>query len=81
MPGHAEMLFQFRDTDPAMLAKLEAELEALVARGHARSVQGDHRERGQSTPQAMDAGFQDALERAAERMRPGCTCACRAVRA
>ena len=31
VPGRAEMLFQFRDTDPALLAALERELETLVA--------------------------------------------------
>ena len=31
VPGRAEMLFQFRDTDPALLALLERELETLVA--------------------------------------------------
>ena len=38
VPGRAEMLFQFRDTDPALLAKLERELEALVAEANARSL-------------------------------------------
>ena len=31
VPGHAEMLFQFRDTEPTVLARLDEELEALVA--------------------------------------------------
>jgi N-carbamoyl-L-amino-acid hydrolase len=71
VPGHAEMLFQFRDTDPAMLAKLEAELDTLVAEATRGPCSVTIAERGRSTPQTMDAGFQDALERAAERHAPG----------
>ena len=71
VPGRAEMLFQFRDTDPALLATLERELEALVAEATRGPCTVTIAERGQSVPQAMDAGFQDALERAAERHAPG----------
>jgi N-carbamoyl-L-amino-acid hydrolase len=71
VPGHAEMLFQFRDTDPVLLAKLDAEIEALVAEATRGPCKVTIAERGQSTPQAMDAGFQDALEHAAERHVPG----------
>jgi N-carbamoyl-L-amino-acid hydrolase len=71
VPGHAEMLFQFRDTDPAMLAKLETELEALVAEANRGPCTVTIAERGRSTPRVMDAGFQDALERAGERHAPG----------
>lgn len=71
VPGRAEMVFQFRDTDPALLAKLDGELEALVADANRGPCKVTIAERGQSTPQSMDAGFQDALERAAERHAPG----------
>ena len=71
VPGHAEMLFQFRDTDPAILAKLEAELDALVAEATRGPCSVTIAERGRSTPQTMDAGFQDALDHAAERHAPG----------
>jgi beta-ureidopropionase / N-carbamoyl-L-amino-acid hydrolase len=71
VPGGAEMLFQFRDTEPAMLAKLERELEALVAEATQGPCKVTIAERGRSTPQVMDAGFQDALERAAEKHAPG----------
>ncbi len=71
VPGRAEMLFQFRDTDPAMLAKLEGELEALVAEATRGPCGVTIVERGRSVPQTMDAGFQDMLERAAERHAPG----------
>ena len=71
VPGRAEMLFQFRDTDPALLATLDRELETLVAQAARGPCTVTIAERGQSVPQAMDAGFQDALERAAERHAPG----------
>ena len=71
VPGHAEMIFQFRDTDPAMLAKLDGELEALVADANRGPCKVTVAERGQSTPQSMDTAFQDALVRAAERHAPG----------
>ena len=71
VPGRAEMLFQFRDTDPALLATLDRELETLVAQATRGPCTVTIAERGQSVPQAMDAGFQDALERAAERHAPG----------
>jgi beta-ureidopropionase / N-carbamoyl-L-amino-acid hydrolase len=71
VPGRAEMLFQFRDTDPALLAALERELETLVAEATRGPCTVTIAERGRSVPKAMDAGFQDALERAAERHAPG----------
>jgi N-carbamoyl-L-amino-acid hydrolase len=66
VPGRAEMLFQFRDTDPAILAKLDGELEALIAEANRGPCRVTIVERGQSTPQAMDHGFQNALEQAAQ---------------
>jgi len=71
VPGRAEMLFQFRDTDPDLLAKLDSELEGLVAEATRGPCKVTIAERGSSTPQAMDPGFQDALELAAERHAPG----------
>jgi N-carbamoyl-L-amino-acid hydrolase len=65
------MPFQFRDTDPVLLAALERELEALVAEADAWACTVTIAERGRSVPRAMDAGFQDALEHAAERHAPG----------
>jgi len=70
VPGRAEMLFQFRDTDPGLLVSLEQELETLVAEANRGPCKVMIAERGRSTPQVMDAGFQDALEHAAERHAP-----------
>jgi N-carbamoyl-L-amino-acid hydrolase len=71
VPGRAEMLFQFRDTDQALLFALEKELEALVAAADAGPCRVTIADRGRSVPRLMDAGFQNALERAAERQAPG----------
>jgi beta-ureidopropionase / N-carbamoyl-L-amino-acid hydrolase len=71
VPGRAELVFQFRDTDPALLAKLDGELEALVAEATRGPCSVTIAERGRSVPQVMDAGCQDALERAAEVHVPG----------
>ncbi len=72
IPGHAEMLLQFRDADPATLERMEAELRAIVADANAAggcAVSLHALSRG--TPKLCDAAIQDALERAAERFAPG----------
>jgi N-carbamoyl-L-amino-acid hydrolase len=71
VPGKAEMLFQFRDTDQALLFTLEKEIETLVAQANEGPCRVTIAHIGRSTPRQMDTGFQDALERAAERHAPG----------
>jgi N-carbamoyl-L-amino-acid hydrolase len=72
IPGRAEMLFQFRDTDPTVLDRLAAELHHLVNEANARGPCPVEIELiGQSTPAVMDEALQQALERAAERRCPG----------
>ncbi len=71
VPGKAEMLFQYRDTDPATLAALEQDLEALVAEANLGPCRVTIADRGRSVPRQMDAGFQTALEQAAEKHVPG----------
>jgi N-carbamoyl-L-amino-acid hydrolase len=71
VPGGAEMLFQFRDADPARLTVMEQALEALVAEANAGPCVVTLANLSRSTPKVMDAAFQDALERAAERNAPG----------
>jgi N-carbamoyl-L-amino-acid hydrolase len=71
VPGGAEMLFQFRDADPARLGGMEQTLEALVAEANAGPCKVTLRNLSRSTPKVMDAGLQDALERAAEQNAPG----------
>jgi beta-ureidopropionase / N-carbamoyl-L-amino-acid hydrolase len=71
VPGKAEMVFQFRDTDPAVLARLDQELEALVAEVRHGPCKVSLIRTGTTAPAAMDAGFQDALEAAATAYAPG----------
>ena len=71
VPGRAEMLFQFRDTESAILDRLQAKLEALVAEANQGPCKVTIAERGVTTPSLMDEGFQKALEQAAEARAPG----------
>ncbi len=67
VPGRAEMQVQFRDTDTGILALFEARLNELVAEANARGPCRVAIEPiSKSTPAAMDAGFQSAIEVAAE---------------
>ncbi len=72
IPGGAEALFQLRDADPALLDRLDAELNDLIA-----AANRDGRcklELGvlsQSTPARMDERLMAALDIAAERHAPG----------
>jgi len=71
VPGHAEMLFQFRDTDPAMLDALERELETLVAEAAKGPCRVSLVRGSRTVPRPMDEGFQSALEDAAQHHVPG----------
>ena len=71
IPGAAEVAFQIRDADPAMLQKLETALESLVATANQGPCKATLHNVSRSTPSVMDPTFQDALERAAERFAPG----------
>ena len=72
IPGRAEILFQFRDMAPEVLARLDAALKRLVQ-------ESNRRERclavleplSLSTPVACDAAMQECLAQAAERHAPG----------
>jgi N-carbamoyl-L-amino-acid hydrolase len=71
VPGGAEMSFQFRDADPEVLRRLETALVELVAAANNAPCAVTLHTVSRSIPKVMDAGFQDALERAAERHAPG----------
>jgi len=72
IPGRAEALFQFRDADPAVLDRLEAELHGLVGQANRTGPCPIEIEvMGQSTPALMDESFQQAIEAAAEARCPG----------
>lgn len=71
VPGRAEMVFQFRDTDPAILDRLEREVDDLIAQANQGPCRVSAQDRGRTTPQAMDRGFQDTLDRVADARAPG----------
>ena len=72
IPGKAEALLQFRDADPAVLDRLDAEIHALVARANSTGRCKVSVERlSASTPALMDQRLQSALDQAAEMHAPG----------
>ena len=65
IPGRADMLFQIRDDDPAVIARLEAKLDSLAADFTARAPVGVTVERIRTgAPALMNGAFQDAIEAA-----------------
>jgi N-carbamoyl-L-amino-acid hydrolase len=71
VPGAAELVFQFRDTDPAVLDALEATMTELLEDTAKGPCTVSVTYRGTTAPSAMDPGFQAALQEAAERHAPG----------
>ena len=72
IPGRAEVLFQFRDVDRAVLERMEAGLRALLAESNRRercttSLEVIRR----SVPALCDPALMSALETAAEHHCPG----------
>jgi N-carbamoyl-L-amino-acid hydrolase len=65
IPGAAEMLFQIRDDDPAIIERLEGLLRSMAAEftAHGRCNVAVERLRT-GAPAIMDAGFQRAIEAA-----------------
>jgi N-carbamoyl-L-amino-acid hydrolase len=63
IPGHAEMLFQIRDADPAVIARLEDLLRSMAADVTAKGRCGVAVECIRTgAPAMMDGAFQDAIE-------------------
>jgi N-carbamoyl-L-amino-acid hydrolase len=72
IPGRAEALFQFRDADPDVLDRLEAELHRLVEDASANGRCAIEIEAmSRSTPAAMDERLQTFIAQAAEAHCPG----------
>jgi beta-ureidopropionase / N-carbamoyl-L-amino-acid hydrolase len=72
IPGLAEMLFQIRDDDPAVIARLEAKLHSMATEATARgpcSVVVARIRTG--APAMMDAAFQQAVEAASAEFAGG----------
>ncbi|MBV9560004.1 MAG: Zn-dependent hydrolase [Bradyrhizobium sp.] len=72
IPGAAEMLFQIRDVDPAVINQLEAELHAMA---DAVTAQGGCAVTVEcirtGAPALMEGGFQDAIEAASRSFAGG----------
>lgn len=67
IPGRAEMLFQIRDDDPAVIDRLEAELRRMAAQVTAQGRIDVAVERIRTgAPALMDGPFQDAIEAASK---------------
>jgi N-carbamoyl-L-amino-acid hydrolase len=72
IPGRAEMLFQMRDDDPAVIERLEARLRGMAAEFTAQRRVGVAVERIRTgAPALMHAAFQDAIEAASQRFAGG----------
>ncbi len=72
VPGAADVVFHFRDADPALLPVLERTLQELVAEANAIGpCRFTLTSISKSTPTLMDERFQSALDVAAERHAPG----------
>jgi N-carbamoyl-L-amino-acid hydrolase len=72
IPGAADMLFQIRDDDPAVIARLEALLHMMADEASAKgpcTVTVTKLRTG--APALMDPGFQDAIEAASKAMAGG----------
>src|SRR6266852_1818561 len=65
IPGRADMLFQMRDDDPAVIARLEDLLRSMISEVSAQGRCNVAMERIRTgAPAMMDAAFQDAIEAA-----------------
>lgn len=72
VPGLAEMLFQFRDSDSAILDRLNTALEEIVAAEDAEGpCEVSFTMEARSVPALMDEAMQDSIEAAAEACAPG----------
>jgi beta-ureidopropionase / N-carbamoyl-L-amino-acid hydrolase len=71
VPGGGELVFQFRDTDPAVLDALDAVMNELLQDAGQGPCQVSVTYRSSTAPSAMDAGLQSALQDAAQRHAPG----------
>ena len=71
VPGGAELVFQFRDTDPAILDALDATLAELLAEAAKGPCEVTVAYQSGTAPSAMDPNFRNALTAAAQAHAPG----------
>jgi beta-ureidopropionase / N-carbamoyl-L-amino-acid hydrolase len=70
VPGRAEWVFQWRDTDPEVLDRMDQAFTGLLEQARQGPCRINVIQRSQTTPAAMDKGFQAALAAAAEKHAP-----------
>lgn len=72
IPGGAEMLFQIRDDDPSVIARLEELLQTMAAEATTKGPRSVTVEKIRiGAPAMMDTGFQDAIEAASKAVAGG----------
>jgi N-carbamoyl-L-amino-acid hydrolase len=71
VPRGAELVFQFRDTDPAILDALDAAMSELLEETAKGPCKVSVTARSSTAPSAMDPEFQAALQEAAQRHASG----------
>jgi N-carbamoyl-L-amino-acid hydrolase len=71
VPGAAELVFQFRDTDPEILDALDTVIDELLTEANKGPCEVTVAYRGATAPSAMDPGFRSALTAAAQARAPG----------
>jgi beta-ureidopropionase / N-carbamoyl-L-amino-acid hydrolase len=71
VPGGAELIFQFRDTEPETLAAMESCLDRLVAEANEGPCNVNIVYRSATEPSAMEPAFRAALTTAAQQHAPG----------
>jgi N-carbamoyl-L-amino-acid hydrolase len=69
--GHAELTYQYRDPDNAVLDKFDAVVEHLMAEVNKGPCRVATTFRRRTEPAPMDARFQDLIEAVAEKRAPG----------
>jgi len=72
IPGRADMLFQIRDDDPAVIGRLEELLRSMIGEVNAEGLCSVALERIRTgAPAMMDAAFQNAIEAASAAVAGG----------
>jgi len=72
IPGRADMLFQIRDDNPAVIDRLDEKLRGMAAEVTSQGRIGVHVERIRSgAPALMNGTFQDTIETAAQSLAGG----------
>jgi N-carbamoyl-L-amino-acid hydrolase len=69
--GHAELTYQYRDPENAVLDRFDAAVQAAMVETNAGPCTVEITQPRRTEPSPMDARFQDLIEAAAEKRAPG----------